>query len=285
MSSPEFAVSTHLYHDRRLSRAHLREIASHGFEAIELFANRPHFPYEDERMIEELEEGLRETGLRLHSIHAPIAEFLKGGRWSGAYSIATTLEQDRAHALREIETALAIARRVETDYLVVHLGVPDSQRQAPGDNRADATRRSLEALHAVTEPLGVQLALEVMPNRLSSPEQLVSLIESDLDLPAVGVCLDFGHAHLMGDVVDAIETVSGHLVTTHLHDNDGRADDHRLPFEGGIQWEPVLMALQKIGYDGALVFEPAGTATPTETLARARHVRTRFESFLRSSEL
>ena len=36
----------------------------------------------------------------------------------------------------------------------------------------------------------------------------------------------------MGDLVDAIETVSGHLITTHVHDNRGKLDDHLAPFDG-----------------------------------------------------
>ena len=31
-----FGISTHLYHDRRLERGHLAQIAGYGFEAIEL---------------------------------------------------------------------------------------------------------------------------------------------------------------------------------------------------------------------------------------------------------
>ncbi len=69
----------------------------------------------------------------------------------------------------------------------------------------------------------------------------------------VGICLDFGHAHMDGDLVDAIETVSEHLVTTHVHDNRGRTDDHLLPFEGTIDWPGALTAIQKVGYEGTLL--------------------------------
>jgi sugar phosphate isomerase/epimerase len=47
--------------------------------------------------------------------------------------------------------------------------------------------------------------------------------------------------------VDAIETASGALVTTHVHDNRGTADDHLVPFEGRIDWEQALFACQKVG--------------------------------------
>ena len=45
--SMRFGISTHLYHDRRLERAHLAQIAGAGFETIELFATRSHFDYRD----------------------------------------------------------------------------------------------------------------------------------------------------------------------------------------------------------------------------------------------
>ena len=70
--------------------------------------------------------------------------------------------------------------------------------------------------------------------------------------PDLGICMDVGHARLMGDVVDAIETCSGHLITTHLHDNRGRNDDHLVPGKGVIDWDATLLAFQKVGYDGVV---------------------------------
>ena len=46
-----FGISTHIYHDRRLGREHLAEIAGYGFDSIELFATRSHFDYRDEAAI------------------------------------------------------------------------------------------------------------------------------------------------------------------------------------------------------------------------------------------
>lgn len=89
-----------------------------------------------------------------------------------------------------------------------------------------------------------------------------------------------GHAALMGDLADAIEVVSGELVTTHVHDNRGRRDDHLAPFDGRIDWATGLMSLQKVGYDGVLVFELGVSATPRESLEKATAARQRFESIL-----
>ena len=49
MSERRFGVSTHLFHEQRLTREHLVHVAAHGFEAVELFATRSHFDYHDDR--------------------------------------------------------------------------------------------------------------------------------------------------------------------------------------------------------------------------------------------
>ena len=133
--------------------------------------------------------------------------------------------------MREAEAALRVARRIPFDVLVVHLGTPTANAQ-PGDNSRTAAFRSVEDICRLAEPLGVRVALEVIPNDLSTPAALVTMLEEDLDAPHAGICLDFGHAHLMGDVADAVETAAEHLITTHVHDNRRRDDDHLVPFAG-----------------------------------------------------
>ena len=280
MTTYQSAISTHLYHDQRLTRDHVREIAAHGFAAVELFATRTHFDYHDTAAIGTFAEWLEETGLVLHSVHAPISEGLTGTRWGPMLTNATTDEAARERAVAESRAALAIAERIPYRFLVTHLGIPDAQKPSANDNHQESARRSIIELQAVAQSLGVRLALEVIPNRLSSAETLVDFIENELDLPDIGICMDFGHGFLMGDLVDAIETASGYLITTHIHDNHGKADEHLVPFEGGIDWPSALMAAQKIGYDGALMLEVANTSTPTHVLAATARARLRFEQIL-----
>jgi sugar phosphate isomerase/epimerase len=116
-----------------------------------------------------------------------------------------------------------------------------------------------------------------MPNRLSSAERLVTLLEDELDGVEAGICLDYGHAHLMGDLGDAIETISGHLWTTHVHDNRGTRDDHLVPYAGSINWDAAIMETQKIGYEGVLMFEVAASGDPLDVLRRTVKARERLE--------
>ena len=293
MAQRQFGISTHLYHGQRLCREHLLEIAAHGFEWVEVYATRTHFDYHNPSAVADLQQWLAEAGLRLRSIHAPTAEGFTGGRWSGTLSLASGDLEARAHAVRETERALHIARRIPAAVLVAHLGIPRTQRgdtrvapygveadphvRPAGDSRA-AARRSIEELQRMAEPLGVQIAVEVIPNELSRAGSIVHFVEDDLG--RVGICLDFGHAHLDGDVIDAVETVSEHLIATHVHDNRGRGDDHLLPFDGTIDWAAVLTTVQKVGYDGPFMFEIAAQGSTKDTLARARTARGQMEKLL-----
>jgi sugar phosphate isomerase/epimerase len=272
-----FGVSTHLFHEHRLTRDHLVHIAAHGFDAVELFATRAHFDYRSEAAIAELAEWLSDTRLRLHSVHAPIVERLKDGKWIGPFSNASSDEQRRKAAVAETKAALALAVQIPFQYLVLHLGVPTNQQTTASDNHVDAAHRSVEEIAEAAARSNVRVAVEVMPNALSGAETLATLVEDRLDGLDVGVCLDYGHAHIMGDLGEAIEALSGHLWTTHVHDNDGKRDDHLAPYLGTIDWDAAMMETQKIGYDGVLMFEVADTGDPLDVLRRSVKARERLE--------
>jgi sugar phosphate isomerase/epimerase len=274
-----YGISTHLYHDRRLDRGHLAQIASYGFEAIELFATRTHFDYHDGAAIENLAQWLTETGLRLNSVHAPITSSMTNGQWGEGYSTALSDGARRQVAVREAEAALRIATRIPFDVMVVHLGTPTAKSE-PGDNNRGSACKSAEEICGLAEFLGVRIALEVIPNDLSTASSLVTLIERDLESKSVGICMDFGHAHIMGDVGDAVETAAEHLIATHVHDNRRRNDDHLAPYTGSINWDMALMTMQKIGYDGTYLMELANSGDPADVLEGARRARHRFERTL-----
>jgi sugar phosphate isomerase/epimerase len=104
----------------------------------------------------------------------------------------------------------------------------------------------------------------------------VALIEDAADWPPVGICVDSGHARLLGDPVDTVEAASGYVVAAHLHDTRGTRDDHLAPYDGAIDWDRLLLAFQKIGYSGPWTLELAPQATPHYGLERAAAARDRI---------
>ena len=286
MSTRPFGVSTHLFHHERLTRDHFSAIAAHGFEMVEVFATRTHFDYHNPAAVADLQQWLAEAGVTLRSVHAPTAASFVGGVWGGSMSIASVEPELRERAVRDTLQALYIARRIPIAVLVLHLGIPRMQPRDGDVGSQDvrgAAKKSVEELVKAAGPLGVRVAVEVIPNEISRAGSLVHFVEDELDGLGVGICLDFGHAHIDGDVVEAVETVSEHVIATHLHDNNARSDDHLMPMDGTIDWAGALTAVQKIGYDGPLMFEVGARGPSKDSLARLKKAREKMERWLTST--
>jgi len=241
MAGRTYGISTRLFHDAELTREHLVHIAAHDFDAVELYATPHHFDARDQSAVDQLAEWLSDTRLALHAVHAPADG-----------------------TIEDIQAVLMVARQVPFQFLVMH-------------RPASSTERILQAVTEAAAGVGVQVALEVLHARGANANALVTLLEEELDELDLGICFDFGHAHLDGDLHEALEMVSGHLLTTHLHDNGGKTDDHLVPYAGEIHWDTAMMELQKVGYDGALIFELQPGGDPVQVLTRAVRARERLE--------
>jgi sugar phosphate isomerase/epimerase len=275
-----FGISTHVFHNEQVGRSHFDLLAAHGFELVEVFATRAHIDYHDNRRMLDVRQAIEGAGLGAWSVHAPIADTFVNGAWGRAYSIASPDPAVRQEAVDETSAAIRAAGLLGCAVVVVHVGIPREQRVPPGDNDAGCAARSLESLARACESAGVQLALELIPNQLSTAETLVDWLEGTLDLGSTGACLDIGHAHLTGGAPEAAELLSGYITTTHVHDNRGRRDDHLVPFDGVVDWPATLMTLSKVGYSGPLVFEIPDHGNAEATLARAVAARARIRAIL-----
>lgn len=275
--SHRFGISTHLFHAARLDREHLVEVAAHGFDTVEVYATRTHFDYHNPRAAVALAEWLDDTRLSLNSIHAPTTVSYRDGQWGETLSIAVADDERRRRAVAETRAVIELSAVLPVPMLVLHLGVPSTE---PSDNMRAAVARSLDEIGETAGVAGVTLAIELIPNALSTAPRLVQWLEDDLEIKDAGICLDVGHAHLIGEVVDAVESSSGHIVSTHLHDNHGRRDEHLVPGAGSIDWEASMMAFQKVGYDGAWIMELGPSADVQATLRDAARSRARLEQML-----
>lgn len=279
MDAPRFGISTHLFHPQRLERDHLMRMRDAGFVLVEIFATRTHVNYHDLREVEAVRGWLDVLDMSAWSVHLPIVDGIRDGVWGRPLSNGSVEPERWQEAMRETTAAITAAGALGARVGVLHLGVPDGQ-SAPGDNDDRAVSRSLEPVADACAAAGVQLALEVIPNRLSSAASIFDWLRTDLELGRTGACLDVGHAHMTGGVVEAIEVLSGDIISTHIHDNNGTADSHLVPFDGTIDWPAALLALAKVGYGGPLILELPDHGSIDDTLARAARARTRIQAIL-----
>lgn len=69
------------------------------------------------------------------------------------------------------------------------------------------------------------------------------------------ICVDTGHSNHAARFgnpppQEIIRRAGEHLVCLHMHDNDGRTDQHKIPKTGTIDWNAVFDALDAVGYRG-----------------------------------
>lgn len=98
--------------------------------------------------------------------------------------------------------------------------------------------------------------------------------ETDSDI--FKVCLDTGHSNFCGEnPADAVRLLGReYLGALHVHDNNGKADQHLIPGNGNIDWTDFSNALQEIGFEGCLSFE---TNVPNDIPAGEERDRLEYE--------
>jgi sugar phosphate isomerase/epimerase len=247
------AVSTYLYVKERLHPGLLDGLKNSGVQAVEIFAARQHLDYANRKQhVREIADWFRSSGIPLNSVHSPLYGDYEFGR-AGAppVNVASTDRAGRIEAMDEIKRALEIAEQIPFRFLIQHLGTPN---ESFDDRKFEAAMTSVEHLRAFAKPLGVRILLENIPNELATPDKLVEFIHA-AHFEDVGICFDFGHAHIMSSVAEAFEIVKPHVRSTHVHDNAKDKDTHLWPGQGTINWKEAMELLRTAPQTPPLLLE------------------------------
>src|SRR6202048_3039363 len=249
------AISTHLYLKERLHPGLLDGLVRGGAQAIEIFAAVQHLDYANRKQhLREIADWFHTSGIPLHSVHSPIyADYEWGRTGAPPVNVAATDRARRIEAMDEIKRAIEIAEQIPFRFLVQHMG---TSGESSDDRKFESAMISIEHLRAFAKPLGVRILLENIPNELSTPDRLVEMIRS-AHFDDVGVCFDFGHAHIEGSVREGFEILRNHIRSTHVHDNAKDKDSHLWPGQGTIDWKEAMELLRSAPQTPPLLLELA----------------------------
>jgi sugar phosphate isomerase/epimerase len=263
------AVSTYLYVKERLHPGILDGLARSGVQAIEIFAARQHLDYANRKAhLREIADWFRGSGIPLNSVHSPLYSDYEWGRTgSPPINLVSTDRAGLVEAMDEVKRALEIAEHIPFRFLIQHLGLPN---ETFSDKKFESAMTSIEHLRAFAKPLGVRLLLENIPNELSTPEKLLEIIQT-AHFDDVGICFDFGHAHIMSSVSEAFEILRKQVCSTHIHDNKKVHDSHLWPGQGTIDWKQAMELLRSAPEKPPLMLELEGDekVNPLEKLPGA----------------
>jgi sugar phosphate isomerase/epimerase len=182
----------------------------------------------------------------------------------------TEWEFDIDAAAQRMSEQIRRAAALGIGNITYHTMVMETERDTPA--RVVVKRRKFtdrfhtlfRQLCPLAEELGVSLNVENIEGEFDSAfataPEVISMVDP-VGSPAMGVCLDAGHANMSSQSVpDMIRALGPRIRETHFHDNYGHADSHLLPGVGTIHWVNVIHALADINFAGPIDFEwfPAG---------------------------
>lgn len=216
----------------------IKTAAANGFDFIDLTLEYPR-AHIDVINREAVLAALADTGLEVVGHTAYYLPF------------ASAVGNIRDAAVRDVIGCLDFFKKAGAKIVTLH---PD-----PGVGAMDPTTvvslnaLSFKIISDEAEKRGLTAVAENVPGQFSSVEPLKSLLAA---VPALGFHLDVGHAHIRGNRFRRLlSTFKGNLLHVHLSDNRCRADDHMPIGAGNIDWDEVIPAIKKSGYDSTVTLE------------------------------
>ena len=177
--------------------------------------------------------------------------------------------------------SLKICAFLECPYMVVH-GFKLSRYLGSEEAEWKKTEEFIEYLAPIAKELGITICIENLYSEIGchiiegpccdarKAASRIDRINEKYGAEVLGFCFDTGHANLIGlDFEDFITTLGSRLKVLHIHDNDGIADLHQIPFTftksrdniSSTDWEGFINGLCKIKFNGVLSFETAPVLT------------------------
>ena len=128
------------------------------------------------------------------------------------------------------------------------------------EDRRELNIVKLRELVTMIDDCDITLCLENLCKHVKGVDEILYIIDK-VGSDKLGICLDTGHLNLnkANSQRDFIIKAGKHLKALHLHDNDGKSDQHLLPFgRGEVDFQEIVQALREIDYNGEFNFEIPG---------------------------
>lgn len=212
-------------------------------------------------------KAAKRNGIRVHQMHMPYPNY-----------IPDAADEINDYLLKEMAPkSLQICEFFECRYIVIH-GLKVKQFYGSEDAEWAKTEEFLETIAPMAKEMGITICAENIYtsagkhivdgpccNAVKMAERIDRFNEK-FHGEVLGSCFDTGHANLVGiDFEKFLRTLGPRLKVLHIHDNDGIADLHQMPFtftktrenHPSTDWEGFLRGLRAAKFHGVLSFETA----------------------------
>ncbi len=212
-------------------------------------------------------EAAKKNEIRIHQMHMPYPNF-----------IPDAAPEINDYLLKEMAPkSLKLCSFFDCRYIVIH-GLKVKQYYGTEDAEWAKTEAFIDSIAPLAKELGITVCAENIYtsagkhivegpccNAVKMAER-IDRVNERYHAEVLGFCFDTGHANLVGiDFEKFLTTLGKRLKVLHIHDNDGIADLHQMPFtftrtrenRPSTDWDGFLRGLKAAGFEGVLSFETA----------------------------
>src|SRR5262249_38877108 len=183
---------------------------------------------------------------------------------------------------------LDLAYEYEAKNLLLVLGEYIWERQViPPAEQWQTGVRTVRELGKYADDLGLQIALELEPFKLSLLNNVENMVRflNDVSHPAVRANIDVSHLQLSGTPPEELRRLKGKAIHVHLSDCDGKVHGDLPPGRGVVNFAPYLREIKKLDIDGAISIELEYSPQPHKIVDWVREAYQATDRLLREAQL
>lgn len=253
----DFSLNSYLLNSS-LYRSELNEFFDKSVQELEQFF-APH------------KQGAKAAGITINQMHMPYPIYVPGAD----RKINDYLWDQVA------PKSMAICAYLGCPYIVIH-GFKLAHFLGSEELEWQETARFIDSIAPLAKEMGITICIEnlyegVGGHLVEGPccnagkaAERIDRFNEKYGAEVLGFCFDTGHANIVGiDFERFITRLGNRLKVLHIHDNDGIADLHQIPFTftrtrenmSSTDWEGFIRGLRNIHFDKVLSFETAPVLT------------------------
>src|SRR5207245_6448049 len=161
------------------------------------------------------------------------------------------------------------------------------QQVIPAKEQWQTAVRNLRELGRHAADLGLQIALELEPFKLSLLNNVDSMVRfvDEVGHPAVKANIDVSHLALTRTQPEKLRRLRGKAIHVHLSDCDGKVHGDLPPGRGVVNFPPYLREIEELGMDGAISIELEYAPQPDQIVDWVREAYQASDRLLQETKL
>lgn len=224
----------------------------------EVYIDGEYLDNADPSVLKEIYEGLSGAGLML-TVHGPYVDINPGA----------ADEDKRMRAVERYSQVFEAARVLKPKNIVLHAGY--SERTFKGDAGLwlEQSLKTWPRFAKEAEDIGTTIAAENIFEK--TPHTLKTLVRR-INSPNFRLCIDSGHLNVFSKVPveEWFKELGPFIAEVHLHDNNGRNDDHMPLGKGSIDFPSFFKYIDAYAEGPVYTIEPHGEDAIREGLSAVR---------------